>query len=270
MHKLALWIGCLLLLLAAVTFATGDETVSSEWGSQRLRVQQALAGSAPCVTCHTAVSETPRLVIEMGHADTAAYAAPSAFLPTGIEPITKIANAHATAEKVSVGARLLAVPARDLAEYTAAVDLFVSASAALDQAESPAAQHEALLALDVVGRRVLALEQQANAYRLTAAPDGFAPDSDPAANAPSAPLPSVALVAALVTIAPAAVTACRRETRVVIRLQRFVCGARRRGPPLGDCCRLPDSGRGRLCPYVAQSLFSCSKCGSFAFSIERT
>ena len=193
MHKLALWIGCLLLLLAAVTFATGDETVSSEWGSQRLRVQQVLAESAPCVTCHTAVSETPRLVIETGHADTAAYAAPSTFLPTGIEPITKIANAHATAEKVSVGARLLAVPVRDLAEYTAAVDLFVSASAALDRAESPAAQHEALLALDVVARRVLALEQQANAYRLTAALNGFAPDNRPAGHAPYAPEQSVAM-----------------------------------------------------------------------------
>lgn len=265
MHKLALWIGCLLLLLAAVTFAANDDTVSSEWSSQRLRVQQVLAGSAPCVTCHTAVSETPRLLIETGHADRATYAPPATLSPTGIEPVRKTANAHATAEKVSVGARLLAVPARDLAAYTAAVDLFVSVSEALDQADSFAAQGEALRALDLVARRVLALEQQANSYRLTVVPDGFAPDAEPAASAPPAPPLLVALVVALVTIAPVAVAVCRRETGVCFRPQRFVAGARRRGPPLGDCCRLLDSGRGRLRPSVAQSLFSCSKFGCLVF-----
>lgn len=255
-HKLALWIGCLLLLLAAVMLATSDNTVSSEWSGQRLRVQQVLAGSAPCVTCHTAVSETPRLAIETGRVNTAAYAAPPTISRTGREPNTKIADAHA-AEQVAVGARLLAVPARDLVEYTAVVDAFVAATEALERAETSATQREALRALDTVERRVLALEHQANPVRLSDAPDDSASDTDLAASVPPATSLFVALLVAWATTAPLTIALRCRETSVCLRLQWIMCGARRRGPPLGDRCRLPDSGRGRLCPCVAQSLFSC-------------
>lgn len=258
-HKLALWTGGLLLLLAAVLFAVTDDADSSVWSSQRLRVQQTLAGSAPCASCHTAVSETPRLALETGWASLVTHTAPSTDSNSSldIQPSTKIVNVHATERVAALGARLLNVQAKELDAYTAVVDQFVAASDALADANTPAEHSAVLRALDVAEQHVRALEQQANPYRLAVAPDGPVTGPESAANAPSVPQPLVALVVVLATILPALHIARRDDTVIRVWRRQVVYGARRRGPPLGDCRRMSVLGKGRLRLLAVRSLFSC-------------
>lgn len=256
MHKLAVGIGCFLLLLAAILLAGEADAASSGMSGQRLRVQQVLAESAPCVTCHSAVSDTPRLELETGWAGSTSLAASPLISNVHNQPNIKEENAHENDQRRMIGARLLAVPTRDLAEYTAAVEEFVAASQALDQAETVTAQQEALLALDAVARRLLALEQRANPYQLRGATGVPASDTDLADSAPPAPPPLAVLTISAIAILPRLLAVRRRVAETWIRPPRFVRGGRRRGPPCGEGRRMFSVGRGRLRLWQARSLFS--------------
>ena len=232
MHKLLAGTGCLLLLLAALMLASGDDAASAGISGQRLRVQQVLAGAAPCVTCHTAVSDIPRLDLETGRAGSTLSVASPLISGVHIQPNIKNEIAHTNALRQSIGARLLAVSTDDLAEYTTAVDEFVAASEALDQADSLAEQRDVRQALDAVEQRVRTLEHKANPYRLRAAVDAPAPDDDSALSAPPVPQPPVALLVTALAIVPVLFAAWRCEVASWIRPPRFARGGRRRGPPL--------------------------------------
>lgn len=256
MYKLAAGVGCLLLLLAAVMFVAGGDPGASSLSHQRLRVQQALAGSAPCVTCHTAVSETPRLALETGQAGSSLPVKSPYASAVHIQPNIKTENAHNSQEQRSIGARLLAVPVRDVTEYTDAVDQYVAVSAALNKAETLAAQNDALRALDAVERQVLALEQQANPYRLRAETTSPEPDPGAAADAPPMPHLFVALLASAIVMVPLLSRVRYRVIETWIRTPRFVRGGRRRGPPLGAHACVFSVEKERLRLWLAQSLFS--------------
>lgn len=232
MHKLVAGTGCLLLLLAALMLASGDDAASSGISGQRLRLQQVLAGAAPCVTCHTAVSDIPRLDLETGRAGSTLSVASPLISNVHIQPNTKNEIAHTNELRRSIGARLLAVSTRDLAEYTAAVDEFVVASEALDRADSLAEQRDVRQTLDAVEQRVLALEQKANPYWLRAPISESVPDDDSALSSPLAPQPPVALLVASLAIVPMLSAVWRCEVASWIRPPRFARGGRRRGPPL--------------------------------------
>lgn len=247
-HQLALWAGCLLLLLAAVMLVESESTASSGLSGQRLRVQEALASSAPCLTCHSAVTSASKVILDtrLTHtlvetaADTGAEVAPA----SSVQPNTKTENAHVRTRWLAVGARLLAVDARDLGLYSAAVDQFVTATEALGAVNDPAAEGQAVRALDAASALALALEQRANPVRLHSVEES--PRSESAASVPafSAPLLVAALAASLSGISATLFITRRREEAVEARPARLVWALRRRGPPMGmAACYLVEKRR---------------------------
>lgn len=236
-YQLALWAGCLLLLLAAVMLVKSESTGLSGPSDQRLRVQEALANSAPCLTCHSAAAGASKVILDtrLTHASVEPAAVTIAEVApiNSAQPNTKIENAHVSARWLTVGARLLAVDVRDLGMYSAAVDQFVAATEALGAVNDPAAAGQALRALDVASALTLALEQQANRVRLRGAEES--PRSEAAARVPalSAPLLVAALAASLFGISPALPITRRREEAAEARPARLVWALRRRGPPMG-------------------------------------
>lgn len=232
-HQLVLWTGCLLLLLAAALLVKSEPAASPGLGGQRLRVQEALTGSTPCLTCHRAVAGASKVVLDarLAHASLEAAAVPvagSASLSSA-QTSMKTKNAHVRARWLEAGARLLAVDTRNLALYTTAVDQFVVATEALSAVNDP----EALRALDVVSALTLALEQQANPVRLRGVEAAPRPETATSASAPSAPLIVAALVASLSWALPALSVARRQAEAAESRPARLICALRRRGPPAG-------------------------------------
>lgn len=257
-HQLALWAGCLLLLLAAALLVKSESAASSGLSGQRLRVQEALASSAPCLTCHSAVSGASKVVLDahLAHAPLEAAAEPVA-VSTSLSPAqtsTEIENAHVRAKWLEVGARLLAVDAQDLDQYTAAVDQFVATTGALSAATDAMAEAKVLRALDVASALTLALEQQANPVRLRGLEGAPRSETVESASAPSAPLVVAALVAGLSWALPALYVARGQTEAAEARPARLVYALRRRGPPVGvaAACLF---GKRRLLRSLAHSPF---------------
>lgn len=231
-HKLAWWAGCLLLLLAAGMLVTSRSPAREGLSSQHLRVQLALAGSAPCLTCHSAFAETSAQTIDTRWTHSPLDEPDSGARDIFPQPNTKMQNAHARAEWRALGARLLQIESADVTQVAAAVDQFVAAAEVLDAADSLLSLAAAHGTLGRAGQMVLALEQAANPVQVRPMTVPHTPDTGVNAPLPPAPVAALALLCYLGAV-PAAVQGRRAPAEAPRRPERIVCAARRRGPPLG-------------------------------------